>query len=125
MLERDQVAKGSILLVSDLETAPDDVPALAQTIAALKQADIRLRVVPLAPSSDAVSLFSGLLEKDAVATFAQTPAQAEPDAGIGGVSTPLLLLLLGALVVRAARRARAIRRPPRAAAPARSRRRAA
>lgn len=98
MLERDEVDKGSILLVSDLETAPDDVPALAQTISSLKQADIRLRVVPLAPSSDAVSLFSGLLEKDAVATFAQTPAQAEPQPGSIGVSTPVLFLLLGALV---------------------------
>ena len=28
-LERDEVAAGSILLVSDLETAPDDVPSLA------------------------------------------------------------------------------------------------
>ena len=98
MLERDEVDKGSILLVSDLETAPDDVPALAQTISSLKQADIRLRVVPLAPSSDAVSLFSGLLEKDAVATFAQTPAQAEPQPGSIGVSTPVLFLLLGVLV---------------------------
>jgi von Willebrand factor type A domain len=31
MLDRDQVANGSILLVSDLETAPDDVPALARS----------------------------------------------------------------------------------------------
>lgn len=98
MLERDEVDKGSILLVSDLETAPDDVPALAQTISSLKQADIRLRVVPLAPSSDALSLFSGLLDKDAVATFAQTPTQAEPEPGSIGVSTPVLFLLLGALV---------------------------
>ena len=67
MLERDEVDKGSILLVSDLETAPDDVPALAQTISSLakRQTDIRLRIVPLAPSSDALSLFSGLLDKDA------------------------------------------------------------
>ena len=33
MLERDHVVDGSVLLVSDLETAPDDVPALASSIA--------------------------------------------------------------------------------------------
>ena len=99
MLERDQVDAGSILLVSDLETAPDDVPALARTIANLKQADIRLRVVPLAPSSDALSLFQGLLEKDAVATFtSQAPEQVEPEAASTGVSTPVRFLVLGALV---------------------------
>lgn len=99
MLERDEVAAGSILLVSDLETAPDDVPALARTIANLQRSDIRLRVVPLAPSSDALSLFEGLLEKDAVATFSsQTPEQGEPEAASTGVDTPVLFLVLGALV---------------------------
>jgi von Willebrand factor type A domain len=99
MLERDQVDAGSILLVSDLETAPDDVPALARTIATLKQADIRLRVVPLAPSSDALSLFQGLLEKDAVATFtSQAPEQGEPEAASTSMNTPVRFLVLGALV---------------------------
>ena len=64
MLERDAVDKGSILLVSDLDTAPDDVPALALTVARLRRTDIELRVVPLAPSSDALTIFGGLLEKD-------------------------------------------------------------
>jgi hypothetical protein len=99
MLERDQVDAGSVLLVSDLETAPDDVPALARTIANLQRADIRLRVVPLAPSSDSVKLFEGLLEKDAVATFAsQAPEQGDPEAASTGVSTPVLFLVLGAFV---------------------------
>ena len=99
MLERDQVDAGSILLVSDLETAPDDVPAVARAIANLKQADIRLRVVPLAPSDDALSLFQGLLEKDAVETFtSQTPEQGEAEAASTGVNTPVLFLVLGALV---------------------------
>ena len=48
MLERDEVDDGSILLVSDLETAPDDVPALARDDREpASRADIRLRVVPL------------------------------------------------------------------------------
>lgn len=99
ILERDEVAAGSILLVSDLETAPDDVPALAQTISETERAGIDLRVVPLAPSSDAVALFSGLLQKDALAGFAeQAPDARTPDAGSAGVGLPVALLVLGALV---------------------------
>ena len=98
MLERDGVDKGSILLVSDLETAPDDVPALARTIDLIQRAGIKLRVVPLAPSSDALRLFSGLLEKDAVAGLVQNHDRAEPEASSNGVETPVLFLILGALV---------------------------
>jgi hypothetical protein len=99
MLERDDVASGSILLVSDLETAPDDVPAVARTVAEIDRAGIDLRVVGLGPSSDAVALFGGLLGEDALAGFAQQPPDAErPDAGSAGVALPTGLLVLGALV---------------------------
>jgi hypothetical protein len=98
MLDRDQVANGSILLVSDLETAPDDVPALARTIDNIERAGIKLRVVPLGPSSDAVKLFSGLLEKDAVAALTRVTQPTKPDAGATGVETPVLFLILGLLV---------------------------
>lgn len=98
MLQRDQVAKGSILLVSDLETAPDDVPALAHTIDGIGRAGIKLRVVPLAPSSDAVTLFSGLLGKDAVAALTRTTQPTDPESNAAGVKTPVLFLILGLLV---------------------------
>jgi hypothetical protein len=99
-LERDEVAAGSILLVSDLETAPDDVPALARTIAEIDRSGIRLRVAPLAPSSEALSLFEGLLEEDAISGFAQqSPGAAEPDAGPVAVEIPVPVLLLGALAL--------------------------
>jgi von Willebrand factor type A domain len=97
MLERDQVAKGSILLVSDLETAPDDIPPLARTIGGIQRAGIKLRVVPLGPSSDAVKLFSGLLEPDAVAALTRVSQTTNPDASATGVGTPILFLVLGAL----------------------------
>jgi hypothetical protein len=98
-LERDRVAAGSILLVSDLETAPDDVPALSRTISEIDRAGIDLGVVPLAPSSDALNLFAGLLDDDALAGFAeQAPDGTRPDAGSAGVGLPVALLVLGALV---------------------------
>jgi hypothetical protein len=37
MLEGDRVKEGSILLVSDLETAPDDVPETARVLRAIKR----------------------------------------------------------------------------------------
>ncbi len=98
ILERDQVSGGSILLVSDLETAPDDVPALARTIVGIDRAGMQLRVAPLAPSSDALSLFQGLIEKDAITAFAQqSPDGADAGAGSVGVELPTMLLALGAL----------------------------
>jgi hypothetical protein len=98
MLERDGVRNGSILLVSDLETAPDDVPALARTIAGIERAGIRIRVVPLAPSSDALALFSGLLDKDAVAALTEVHSRPDAEATPTGVDTPVLFLVLGVLV---------------------------
>jgi len=95
-----RLGKASIpfLLVSDLETAPDDVPALTRTIAGLKQADIRLRVVPLGPSSDSVALFSGLLDKDAVGAFTHGPDSEPPVTASTAAGTPVVFLVLGLLV---------------------------
>jgi hypothetical protein len=99
ILERDEIADGSILLVSDLETAPEDVLALARTVGSIDQAGIDLGIVPLAPSSDALNLFGGLLEEDALAGFAQRAPDAErEDAGSAAVELPTELLVLGALV---------------------------
>jgi hypothetical protein len=95
MLARDAVASGSILLVSDLETAPEDVPALAQTVSELDRADVRLSVVPLAPSSDALNLFAGFVD-DSLRGFVQGTAESErPEPGSAGVEMPVLLLALG------------------------------
>jgi len=97
MLERDQVAGGAILLVSDLETAPDDVPQLADTVNRLRRSSIDLRVVPLAASSEARLIFEGLLEEGA---FEPTGSTAEPaaDPGVSGRKLPAALLALAALL---------------------------
>lgn len=98
-LERDEVASGSILLVSDLETAPDDVPALTTAIAKVEKAGIRLRVVPLGPSSDSLSLFAGLLPGDAFSgDLGTAPDRREPEAGAVRTETPVILVVLGMLL---------------------------
>lgn len=96
MLERDGVRAGSILLVSDLETAPDDVPPLTRTVESLRRSSIDLRVVGLGPSSDARRIFEGVLQQGA---FEASPGGLE-EVGEGGGRTaglPVALLILGAL----------------------------
>ena len=56
---------GPILLVSDLDTAPDDVPRVAQTLVAFKNSGVPFRIVALAPREDNLTLFQHLAGKDA------------------------------------------------------------
>lgn len=96
VLERDGIENGAILLVSDLETAPDDLPKLAETVARLRRSSIDLRVAALAPSSDARALFGGLLEKGAftspLGSDDAIPVQSETSSRV-----PLTLFVLGGL----------------------------
>jgi hypothetical protein len=97
MLEGDRVKDGSILLVSDLETSPDDVPETARVLRSIKRAGTPVRLLALGPSSDARALFGGILGQGAFTPLADGPVrQAEPpDAGRRPL--PRALLLLGAL----------------------------
>jgi len=96
-LERDNVQRGSIFLVSDLETAPDDIPHLTSTITDIRSADIDFRVVALSPSSDSRTLFSGLLQDDAFVvpldSTAVDPGQSEANSVV-----PRGLLVVGGLL---------------------------
>jgi hypothetical protein len=65
MLVRDGVKDGSILLLSDLTTAPEDVPQLARTLRELSDQSIDVRVVPLSPLNDGRTIFAGLLGENA------------------------------------------------------------
>lgn len=66
VLIRDRVKDGSILLVSDLVTAPEDVPELARTLHALRRQSLTIRVVPLSPLQTGRAVFETLLGKDAL-----------------------------------------------------------
>jgi hypothetical protein len=65
MLVRDHVKNGYILLVSDLITAPEDIPQLVRTLQGLHRQSIDVRVVPLSPLSNSRTIFEGLLGKRA------------------------------------------------------------
>jgi hypothetical protein len=100
MLERDQVAPASILLVSDLETAPSDLTPLGKTLSRIEQSSTTLRVVQLSASSDAMSFFGGILGPDAFVEPVEPDAGATPslDVSLHGES-PFWLLLAGGLVL--------------------------
>jgi hypothetical protein len=92
MLERDEIARPSIVLVSDLATAPDDVPALAETIAGLRLRGIPLRVFGIDPSSDARALFAGLLEEGALTVAGDTEGRHRRAGALGALPSALLAL---------------------------------
>jgi hypothetical protein len=75
MLRRDRVSPASIILISDLETAPTDLPILGRVLGDLRRSPITVRVVPLSSSSDGLSFFRGFLGGDAFVD------PVEPDAG--------------------------------------------
>jgi hypothetical protein len=98
MLVHYGAKKGSILLVSDLINAPQDVPELARTVHDLQRESIRLRVVPLSPLPDGRMIFHGLLGKKAFIPPAKISAGADP---VRSASSPLptgLLVLAGLLL---------------------------
>ena len=97
MLERDGVERRAIFLVSDLETAPDDVPHLTSTIADLRRADVDFRVFALGPSSDSRKLFSGLLQKDAF-VVPLDPTGLDSGHSESGSRVPATMLALGGLL---------------------------
>jgi hypothetical protein len=102
MLVRDGIESPSILLVSDLETAPEDVPLLARTVESLRQSDIELEVAALNPSSDAVRLFGGLIaDSPFVLPSGQEAEDESLPASEATYGTPRTLLLIGALLFAA------------------------
>jgi hypothetical protein len=101
MLEGDNVENRSILLVSDLETAPDDVPATARVLRAVKRAGTDVRLLALGPSSDARALFGGILGRDAFTPLIERPNETEEPPPPTDRPLPALLIALGALFLLA------------------------
>jgi len=102
-LTRAGQPKGPILLVSDLDTAPDDVPRVALTFNKFKAEGVPFRIVAVSPRQDNLSLFQNLAGKNAftapVARTSTTTGEAE-GSGRGHVPWSLVtiaLLVLGAL----------------------------
>lgn len=100
MLRRDRASPASILLISDLETAPTDYAILGRTLHKLAESDVTIRVAALSPSSDALTFFGGILGRDAfVDVVAPRTGEAAPlDVSLRG-ETPHVLLLASAFAL--------------------------
>src|SRR5207253_2588084 len=93
--------KGEILLVSDLDTAPDDVPRVAETFNTFRNQGVPFRIVGLSPRGDNLSLFQHLAGPGAFTS--PVPAAGN---GVGETEGALhagtpwaLILVAGALLV--------------------------
>jgi hypothetical protein len=101
MLDGDRVKDGSILLVSDLETAPDDVPATARVLRSITRGGTPIRLLALGPSSDARALFGGVLGAKAFTPLAEGPVRQPEPPEAKRRPLPLALLVLGGLFLLA------------------------
>jgi hypothetical protein len=98
MLVREGIQNGTILLLSDLVTAPEDIPRLARVLQALQDESIDVRVVPLTPLQDGRTIFEGMLGKEALIP----PSSVGSSSALlsdGSSGLPVALLVLGALVL--------------------------
>jgi hypothetical protein len=93
---------GTVLLVSDLDDSLFDLPALGETLARYRADGIRLRVVPLFPSTDDRAFFRRALGPGAFVTHAEllrnarSTEQRSLQAGF-----PFALVLLAAVLLAA------------------------
>jgi von Willebrand factor type A domain len=101
MLEGDRVANGSILLISDLETAPDDVPATAQVLREITRDGVQMRLLALGPSSDARTLFGSALGPEAFTPLVEGPVRSPEPPEARRRPLPWALLGLGVLFLLA------------------------
>ena len=97
MLEGDRVRRGSILLVSDLETSPDDVPETARVLRSITRKGTPVRLLALGPSSDARALFGGILGPGAFTPLAEGPVRGPEPPDARRRPLPLTLIVLAAL----------------------------
>ncbi|MGZ8694946.1 MAG: vWA domain-containing protein [Gaiellaceae bacterium] len=97
----DRLARPAVLLVSDLDDAPGDLPALADIALAYRQEGIRLHVVGLNPAAEDEQLFRRFAGGNGSFSHARLPAEG----GVAAVSTPfpwtLVVVALGLVALLA------------------------
>jgi hypothetical protein len=99
-LTRAGQPKGPILLVSDLDTAPDDVPRVALTFNQFKAQGVPFRIVAVTPRQDNLSLFQNLAGKNAfTAPVARTSSGSGAAGGSDRGHLPWGLIAIAVLVL--------------------------
>jgi hypothetical protein len=100
VLEQGKIEKGSIVLVSDLDTAPSDESVLSSVVANIESKGIELRVVPLLANDLDLAYFKRIVGEENIVTPPQLAAQnrSRADSSLLGAN-PSALALLGGLVL--------------------------
>jgi hypothetical protein len=99
-LVREGDPKGPLLLVSDLDTAPDDVPRVAQTFNAFRNIGVPFRIVALTPRADNLALFQNLAGKNAFRKpVTRTGSAAGTSEGALEGALPWSLIVIAGLVL--------------------------
>jgi hypothetical protein len=102
LLETEPTNKRSVLLVSDLDDASSDVPLMTEEIGRYRDDRIRLRVIPLFPSTGDLAFFTGLSGPGAILSGNQIAANAriaEEQAAVGDF--PIWLVVVGSILLLA------------------------
>jgi hypothetical protein len=93
---------GPLLLVSDLDTAPDDVPRVATTFNAFRNEGVPFRIVALTPRADNLALFRSLAGAGAFADpLTRTGGGTGATEGAVEGGPPWALIAIAALVLGA------------------------
>src|SRR5215203_1069656 len=120
-LERDGVERGAILLASDLEFFPDDVPRLTATLGEMRADGTALRILPLGARKEQRQFFErvvgpGIFVEPAEAAAAASAGEAEGRFRLAEEDTPwlfaCLVLVLGLLLAANERACGRLRLPP-------------
>jgi hypothetical protein len=92
---------GSILLVSDLQDSTSDLPLLSEELGIYRTTGLRLRVLPLFPSSSSLALFTSLAGRDAIvdARVLRENAAVAQHQGVVAAFPAWLFLLAGGLLI--------------------------
>jgi hypothetical protein len=84
-LLRENVSRGSVVLVSDLEILPDQIPKIGRVIADMRRDNVQIRIVPLFPTPEKRALIEQLVGSDAFlaepeeeATAVRAPEEERP-----------------------------------------------
>ncbi len=90
--------RAAVILVSDLDDDPSDLPRLASILLAYRRDHVPVRIVGLDASPDNVALYTRLLSPQPVVVEAPTLAEAPPR---DTTPVPWVLLILSAIAVAA------------------------
>lgn len=99
-LVRENVHRGSIVLISDLEILPDEVERMGAEIAELKRNGIGVRIVPLNPTPEKLARIEALTGPSALLREPGTAGKVRaPEERSLRAAVPWAFVLVGALLV--------------------------